>query len=169
MSSKILWFTGISGVGKTTLSNKIFSILKKKFKCKKIDGDIFRKKNKVKNTFSKKNIIFNNLKIINYISRIKYKYDFILVSVISPLKSTRLKSKKKFNLNYFEIFVSCNLKTLEKRDTKGLYKKAKKNLIKLIGYNSKIQYEKSSYKVIKINTSKVNIKDAAKKVLISIN
>ena len=40
MSAKILWFTGLSGAGKTTLSNKLFKILKKKsIKVKKIDGD----------------------------------------------------------------------------------------------------------------------------------
>ena len=45
MKSKIIWFTGLSGSGKTTLSNYIFKKLKnKKFKVKKIDGDVFRKK-----------------------------------------------------------------------------------------------------------------------------
>ena len=51
------------------------------------------KKNK-KNSFSKKNIIKNNLEIINYISTIINKYDFILVSVISPLLKTRKIAKK---------------------------------------------------------------------------
>ena len=46
-------------------------------------------------------------------------------------------------MNYFEIFLDCQISTLEKRDTKGLYKKAKNGEIKnLIGYNSKINYEK---------------------------
>ena len=45
MNSKIIWFTGLSGAGKTTLSLNLFKKLKKlKFKVKKIDGDIFRKK-----------------------------------------------------------------------------------------------------------------------------
>ena len=61
MKAKILWFTGLSGTGKTTLSNIVRKILlKKKKKVKLLDGDIFRKKNKNPNNFSKKNIFKNN-------------------------------------------------------------------------------------------------------------
>ena len=57
MKAKILWFTGLSGTGKTTLSNIVRKILlKKKKKVKLLDGDIFRRKNKNPNNFSKKNI-----------------------------------------------------------------------------------------------------------------
>ena len=52
---KIIWFTGLSGAGKTTLSNKLYEHLKNKnFKIKRIDGDIFRKKIKNRNNFTKK-------------------------------------------------------------------------------------------------------------------
>jgi adenylylsulfate kinase-like enzyme len=51
--------------------------------------------------------------------------------------------------------VKCKIKTLEKRDTKQLYVRAKKNIIKnLIGYNSNIKYEVSKYKKIIIDTDK---------------
>ena len=124
MESKIIWLTGLSGSGKTTLSNYISKkFRKKKFKIKKIDGDIFRKKNKTKK-FSKKSIIKNNLSIINYIDKIKTKYDYIFVSVISPLKKTRIYAFKKFKKNYFEVYVKCNLNELARRDTKKLYIKA---------------------------------------------
>ena len=92
-------------------------------------------------------IIKNNLNIIKQIDKIKDNYDFVLVSVISPVLKTRLFAKKKFKENYFEIFMKCNLKTLKLRDTKGLYKKADLNIINnLIGYKSKLKYEKSNYK-----------------------
>ena len=128
--SKIIWFTGLSGAGKSTISNYLFKILKKKkFKVLKVDGDIFRKKSKNKNKFTFKNIIKNNLKIIGYLRKKHNKYDFILVSVISPLKKTRFLAKNIFKKNYFEVNVHCSFRTLIKRDTKGLYKKAieKKN------------------------------------------
>ena len=81
------------------------------------------------------------------------------MSVISPLLKTRLEAKKKFGKNYFEVYVKCSIKTLIKRDTKGLYKLAIQKKIKnLIGYNSKIVYEKSKYKKIIIDTEKNNIK-----------
>ena len=61
----------------------------------------------------------------------------------------------------------CGLENpLMKRDTKGLYKKADKKIIKnLIGYKSKIKYQKSKYKVININTDKQNIKQSTKIIL----
>ena len=156
--TKILWFTGLSGVGKSTLSKILgIKLTKLSFKVKIIDGDIFRTKNKNKNNFSKTNILKNNLSIINYIKKIKKKYDFILVSVISPLLITRNIARTKFGVNYFEIYVKCKIKTLEKRDTKQLYSMAKKNLIKnLIGYNSNIKYEVSKYKKIIIDTDKLS-------------
>ena len=166
MKSKIVWFTGLSGSGKTTLSNYIEKKLSKKnFKIKKIDGDIFRKKNKQKK-FNKLSIIKNNMAIIDYISQIKERYDYIIVSVISPLKKTRIYAKKKFGNNYFEVYTKCNLKELIKRDTKQLYRKAKKKLIKdLIGFNSNIKYEITNYKKIIVNTANENISGSAKKVL----
>jgi adenylylsulfate kinase len=156
--TKILWFTGLSGAGKSTLSNILgIKLSKLSFKVKIIDGDIFRIQNKNKNNFSKTNILKNNLSIINYTKKIQKKYDFILVSVISPLLRTRNIARTEFGLNYFEIYVKCKIKTLEKRDTKQLYAKAKKKLItNLIGYNSNIKYEVSRYKKITIDTDKLS-------------
>ena len=160
MHTKIIWFTGLSGTGKTTLANKFYKLLKrKKYKARKIDGDVFRKKKDHLNNFTKKNIIKNNLSIINYISKIKHKYEYILVAVISPILKTRQFAKKRFGKNYYEIYVHCNIKTLEKRDTKGLYADARKKIINnLIGYNSSIKYQKSRYLKIDINTDKFNLR-----------
>lgn len=166
MKRKIIWFTGLSGAGKTTLSNKVAKILKKKkFVIKKIDGDLFRKKNKIKK-FNKTEIIKNNLSIISYIDQIKHKYDYLIISVISPLKKTRNYAYKKFGSDYFEVYTKCNLKTLIYRDTKKLYEKAKKNLIKnLIGFNSKIKYENTSYKKIIVNTANETVAESTKKIV----
>ena len=92
------------------------------------------------------------------------------MSVISPLKKTRLLAKKTFGKSYFEVFVNCTIKELFKRDTKQLYMKAKKNIIKnLIGYNSKIIYEKTNYKKIKVNTHLETIHESTRKILNKIN
>ena len=161
MSCKVIWFTGLSGSGKTTLSVALSKKLKRlNYKVKKVDGDIFRKKNKNIQKFTKKNIIENNLSIISFIEKIKKNHHYIIVSVISPLIKTRAKAKNIFGKNYFEIYVKCSIKTLIQRDTKGLYKLAIKKKIKnLIGYNSKIVYEKSKYKKIIIDTQKNNINE----------
>ena len=166
MKSKIVWFTGLSGSGKTTLSFFISKKLKKKkFKVKIIDGDIFRKKNNT-NKFTKKEITKNNLQIIRYIDNLRKNYDYVIVSVISPLEKTRRYAYKKFKSSYFEVHTKCNLKELIKRDPKKLYDKAKKNIIKnLIGFNSKIKYEQSNHKKLVIDTSKNNKAICSKTVL----
>ena len=162
--AKIIWLTGLSGAGKTTLSKKIKKTLKNR-KCLLVDGDIFRKKNK-QFSFSKKNITKNNLQIINYCKKNTIKYDYILVSVISPLKKTRKYAYKIFKENYFEIYVFANIKTLIARDTKGLYELSKKGLIdNLIGYNSKINYEKSNHKYLRVNTGKLSLEQSMDKIL----
>lgn len=170
MESKIIWLTGLSGSGKSTISNYIKKKLRKKnFKVKKIDGDIFRKKNKT-TKFNKKSIIENNLSIINYIEKIHKNYDFVIVSVISPLKKTREYAKKKFGKNYFEVYTKCSIRELTRRDTKKLYEKAKKNIItNLIGFNSSIKYEKTNYKKIILNTEKETISESSNKVIEKIN
>ena len=165
--SAIIWLTGLSGAGKSTLAALLEKKLKfKNYKVLRVDGDNFRKKTNLKNSFTKKNIIINNNNIISHISSKYLKYNYTIVSVISPLRETRKKALKVFKDNYNEIYVYCPIKELIKRDTKGLYLKAKKNIIKnLIGYNSKIKYEKSLHKIIKINTNKYNKNSAVKKIL----
>ena len=165
MQSKIIWFTGLSGSGKTTLSNYISNKLKKKFKILKIDGDKFRRENKF-NSYTKKAIIQNNISIINYIDKRISKYEYILVSVISPLKKTRILASKKFGRNYYEVYTMCNLKELIRRDTKKLYLKARqKKINNLIGYKSNIKYEKTRHKKIIVNTAAESIKVSADKIL----
>ena len=170
MSSKIIWLTGLSGSGKTTLSKKLGKKLLKK-KIKFIDGDIFRKKkNDIKNKFTRKNIYNNNISIIKYIEQIKKNFDIIVVSVISPLLSTRKIAKKTFGKNYFEVYLKCSIKELVRRDTKGLYKMAEEKKIKnLIGFNSKVKYEASNYKKIVLDTEKNTINECLKKLLMKIN
>ena len=102
--SKIVWFTGLSGSGK----QPFLKLLLKNFKLKSTKLNIlmviFSERKNI-NSFSRKNIILNNLLIINYIKKIQKKFDYVVISVISPLIKTRLIAKKYFKENYFEIFV----------------------------------------------------------------
>ena len=92
--TKILWFTGLSGVGKSTLSKILgIKLTKLSFIVKIIDSDIFRTKNKNKNNFSKTNILKNNLSIINYIKKIKIKkiqktISFVKTQSVSSILNT---------------------------------------------------------------------------------
>ena len=94
----------------------------------------------------------------------------MVVSVISPLKVTRYKAKKIFKEDYIEIFIDCPLTELINRDTKGLYKLAINKKIKnLIGYNSKIKYEKTRFKKIVVNTKNKNINFSNNKIIQDLN
>ncbi len=170
MKNKVLWLTGLSGTGKTTLAKLLKKKLNKlKFKVKIVDGDDFRKKSKNNNSFTRKNIYLNNLSVINFVNKKRKNFDYIIVAVISPLLKSRLRAKKTFGTSYHEILVRCSLKGLIKRDTKNLYKMAKEKKIKnLIGYNSSINYEKSKYKKIIIDTEKYNKSNSIKKILMQI-
>ena len=166
MTAKIVWLTGLSGSGKSTILKRLYKILKnRKLKVKKIDGDFFRLKNKNKNSFTKSNIIKNNTSVIKYIIKIKKDYDIIIVALISPLQKIRKFAKKTFNKNYYEIHVHCSINTLKKRDTKSLYYKADKGLIdNLIGYNSHITYQKSLYSVVNINTDIYSVSESVRAI-----
>ena len=153
LENKIIWLTGLSGSGKTTIS-------------KKLHWDFFRKKTKNIKDFSRKIITRNNNFIINKLKSSYKKYDYSIISLISPLRATRFKAKKFFGKNYFEFYINCGIKELIKRDTKGLYKLAKEKKIKnLIGYKSKINYEKSKYKAISINTKKLDLNKSVRKII----
>ena len=166
LNGQIIWFTGLSGSGKSTLAKTLKKLLiKNGLKTIIVDGDIFRRKKKYKSKFSKSAIINNNIQIVNYLKKIRNKYNCILVSVISPLLETRLKAKKIFKNNYIEILVKCSISELIKRDTKGLYKLAKANKLKnLIGYKSKVKYENSNYPKIVVNTQNKNKNECIHKI-----
>ena len=88
------------------------------------------------------------------------------MSVISPLVETRKHAKKFFGKDYHEVYTKCKISNLKKRDTKGLYKLEDNGKLKnLIGYKSKIKYEKSLYSKITINTDKMSIKESINKIL----
>ena len=166
----VIWFTGLSGSGKSTLANLIYQKFKqKKYICKRVDGDVFRKKKKNENKFSRLSIIKNNQSIIDYVYSIKNKYDFVIVSVISPIKSTRIVAKNLFGKKYVEVYTKCKISDLVKRDTKGLYRLANQKKIKnLIGYKSSISYEHSKYKKIVLFTDKEKVLESYKKLVIKL-
>lgn len=150
--AKIIWFTGLSGSGKTTLSNLLFDYLfKKKVRVKIVDGDEIR--DNKNNDFSHDGIIQNNKNIIDYCKSIQSEFDYLIVSVIAPFQITREIAKKKFTKNYIEIYLETSISTLIKRDTKGLYKKAKSGEIKnLIGFNLSSPYEKPTKPSLVLST-----------------
>jgi adenylylsulfate kinase len=125
MSNFTLWFTGLSGSGKSTNSYRVYMELKRRsLKAELLDGDIIRINFSQGLGFSKRDRDIN-IRRIGFVSYLLNKNDIIsVVAAISPYRETRRQNRNLLE-NYIEVYCDCPLDVLEKRDPKGLYKKAR--------------------------------------------
>ena len=123
----ILWISGISGVGKTTLAKKLYPLLRKKTKnLIWIDGDQFRKifNNDLKYTLKDRNK--NAQRICSFVKFLSINRMNVILSANLTSNKYRKWCKKNLN-NYISVYIEANLKNLFKRDIKNIYKNSKKN------------------------------------------
>lgn len=123
-----LWFTGLSGAGKTTLTNEIVPQLKARgVKVEVLDGDEVRTNLSKGLGFSKEDRD-TNIRRIGYVARLLSRNGVgVIVAAISPYKEIRDEVRNDIEANgaaFVEVFVNASLDTLVQRDVKGLYKKA---------------------------------------------
>ncbi len=127
----IIWLTGLSGAGKTTLS---ISLEKKLFDNNNLvtllDGDIIRSGINQDLGFSIEDRK-ENIRRIGELAKLLVEQAFIvIVAFISPIKEDRDEVRRSVGSGEFiEVFVDCPIQICEERDTKGLYKKARKGEI----------------------------------------
>ncbi len=119
----IIWITGISGSGKTTIANEIIKTYKKYLpNIVNVDGDIVRQ-------FFDQNLKYEEDDRIKQIKRIQKICKFLeqqdLILIVSALYSSKelMKWNRENFLDYYEIFLDANLSLVKKRDPKNLYKK----------------------------------------------
>ncbi len=119
-----LWFTGLSGAGKTTIGEMIMEKLQAKgAKVEILDGDVVRTNLSVGLGFSKEDRD-TNVRRIGFVSELLARNGVIcIVAAISPYKAIRDEIRAKHE-NFVEVFASCELDALIERDVKGLYKMA---------------------------------------------
>ncbi len=124
----VIWFTGLSGAGKTTLAEKLVSYLRNSgVKCELLDGDTVR--NIFPQTgFSKKDRDEHVKRMGFLASMLERNGVTVVASFISPYRESR-DFVRGMCRNFVEVYVSTSLETCEKRDVKGLYKKARKGEI----------------------------------------
>ena len=123
-----LWFTGLSGAGKTTLTNEIVPQHKARgVKVEVLDGDEVRTNLSKGLGFSKEDRD-TNIRRIGYVARLLSRNGVgVIVAAISPYREIRAEVRKDIEDNgaaFVEVFVKASLDTLVQRDVKGLYKKA---------------------------------------------
>lgn len=129
---KVLWFTGLSASGKTALSKKLYdSLIFKKIQTARLDGDILRDGLSKDLGFSEKDR-GENIRRAAELAKILSQNGLItLCAFISPFNSARELARKIIGPeNFIEIFVDTPIEECERRDPKGLYKKARAGEIK---------------------------------------
>jgi len=126
----VLWFTGLSQSGKTTIADKIYQFLKnKKIKTERLDGDIVRQSLTKDLGFTKEDRD-ENIRRVGFVAELLSKNEIAVVaSFISPYKKERENLRNNVK-NFIEIYVDTPLEVCEKRDKKGLYQQARQGKIK---------------------------------------
>jgi len=119
-----IWLTGMSGAGKSTISDKLIERLRDvNAKVELLDGDIVRTNLSQGLGFSREDRD-TNIRRIGFVSQLLSRNGVIvIVAAISPYRDTRDEVKKTIN-NFIEVYVECPIEVLASRDVKGLYKKA---------------------------------------------
>ncbi|MBU0743938.1 MAG: adenylyl-sulfate kinase, partial [Gammaproteobacteria bacterium] len=120
MKTHVLWFTGLSGSGKSTIADNLIRELKnRKTNVLLIDGDSVRSSSHKHLKFTPQDIRENNNLIALHCKENIGKHDVIIVSVISPFRSSRDEARALLSPNFAEVFIKTDLKECIKRDVKG--------------------------------------------------
>ena len=162
----VLWFTGLSGSGKSTIANAVEQKLyDMKIKTYLLDGDNIRHGLNKDLGFSEIDRI-ENIRRIGEVTKLFVDAGLIILTAfISPFKSDRKTVRSLFNYDEFiEIFVNTSLDICEQRDTKGLYNKARNGAIKnFTGIDS--PYEIPDTEEININTDILTVEKCSDKII----
>ncbi len=128
--SAVIWFTGLSGSGKSTVANALEIRLNQAGKLSYLlDGDNVRLGLCSDLSFSDVDRK-ENIRRVAHVAKLLYEANVItLVSFISPFRHERDTARSLIGVDFLEIFVSTPLEVCEQRDSKGLYSKARKGEI----------------------------------------
>ncbi len=164
--SAVVWFTGLSGAGKTTLARQLERELsQREFLTQILDGDNIR-------TGISNNLGFSeadrkeNIRRVAEVSKLFLDCGIVcLNSFISPTQAIRQMAKTIIGPeDFIEVYVNAPLAVCEQRDVKGLYKKARAGMIKqFTGIDA--PYEPPENPDVEIRTDRLSIKDSVNRIL----
>jgi adenylylsulfate kinase len=165
--SACIWFTGLSGSGKSTIARKLEEkLFERGVKTYVLDGDNVRHGLNNNLGFSHEDRT-ENIRRIGEVSKLLVDAGLVVMTAfISPYKEDRRKVRKLMNEgDFIEVFIEATIETCEERDPKGLYKKAKAGEIKeFTGISS--PYESPEKPELVVNTTEEDdINKNAEKIL----
>ncbi|MEQ9265252.1 MAG: adenylyl-sulfate kinase [Balneolaceae bacterium] len=163
----VLWFTGLSGSGKSTISEKVYEIISGLgYEVEHLDGDVIR--DIFPKTGFSKDDRNNHIKRVGYLaSRLQAHKVFVIGSFVSPYKEAR-DFVRDLCEDFTEVYISTPYEECERRDVKGLYAKAKRGEIKnFTGLDD--PYEAPEHAELEIDTTNITIDEAVERVINYLN
>jgi adenylylsulfate kinase len=160
-----LWFTGLSGSGKTTVTNQLVKALRKRgSQLEVLDGDIVRENLSKGLGFSKEDRD-TNIRRIAFVANLLSRNGVpVITAAISPYRETRDEARELMDGRFIEIYVKASLETCEERDVKGLYAKARSGEIKeFTGISD--PYEAPENPEIVLDTEALSPEESAQQIL----
>ena len=168
--SFLIWFTGLSGSGKSTIANALESkLFEKNIRTYSLDGDNIRKGINNDLTFSPEDRTENIRRIAEVANLFIDAGIVVLAAFVSPYKKDRENIQKIVgHRNFIEVYVNTSVEECEKRDVKGLYRKARLGEIKdFTGISA--PYEAPEFADVEIKTEQLTVEQSVSKIIKVIN
>ena len=161
----VIWLTGLSGAGKSTISMEVEKrLFQKGLQVYVLDGDNVRHGLNADLGFSPEDRAENIRRVGEVASLMADAGMIVLSAFIAPYQSDRDRARKACKANFHEVYVQASLDACEERDPKGLYKKARSGEIKeFTGISS--PYEPPVTPELILDTESLDIEEAVEKLV----
>jgi adenylyl-sulfate kinase len=124
VSGLTIWFTGLSGAGKSTIGQRVATALREQgHRVEVLDGDEVRQTLSAGLGYSKEDRDIN-IRRIGFVAELLTRNGVVAITAaISPYRDTRAEVRRRIG-RFVEVYVRCSIEVLSERDVKGLYKRA---------------------------------------------
>ena len=163
MTAAVVWFTGLSGSGKSSIAEWVAAELRGRgLSVETLDGDVMRRV--FPDTGFSKAERDAHVKRVGYLaSRLEFHGVTVIASFVSPDRESR-DFVRGLCRNFVEVYVATSLEECERRDAKGLYAKARRGEIQALAGISD-PYEPPISPELVVDTSQISIEGAGRQVL----